>query len=206
MESARNYPRSFEELLKEGAVAGSDTLTAAGVAMIVIGALAILAPLASGVVFDMIFGALLIGVAIVEFVEAVHSGTWQRGVLLGLAGLVALATGLLTIARPLVGLVALTVVFLGYLVFAGVFRIVMAFALPRGTPGRFWAFLSGAVALVLAYMAIGLLPNISAWLIGTYIGVSLILAGVARLSLARGVRRATGLLGAPPPAPHGAHA
>jgi uncharacterized membrane protein HdeD (DUF308 family) len=202
MESAK----TFEEMLKEGAIAGSDTLTAGGVAMIVIGALAIVAPLASGVVFDMIFGALLIGVAIVEFVEAVHSGTWQRGVLLGLAGIVALATGLLTIARPLVGLVALTVVFLGYLVFAGVFRVVMAFALPRGTPGRFWGFLSGVVALVLAYMAIGLLPNISAWLIGTYIGVSLILAGVARLSLARGVRRATGLLGAPPAAPRGVHA
>jgi uncharacterized membrane protein HdeD (DUF308 family) len=206
MESAKNHPRTFEELLQQGAVAGSDILTAAGVAMLVIGVLAILAPLASGVIFDVIFGALLMGVAIVEFVEAVHSGTWQRGVLLGLAGIAALATGLLAIARPLVGLVALTVVFLGYLAFAGVFRIVMAFALPRGTPGRFWGFLSGVVSLVLAYMAIGLLPNISAWLIGTYVGVSLIFAGVARLSLARGVRRATGLLGVPPPAVRGAHA
>jgi len=202
MESAK----TFEGMLKEGVLAAGDTLTAGGVAMIVLGALAILAPLATGVVFDMVFGALLIGVAIVEFVEAMHSGTWQRGLLLGLAGIVALATGLLTIARPLVGLVALTVVFLGYLVFAGVFRIVMAVALPPGTPGRFWGFVSGVVALALAYMAIGLLPNISAWLIGTSIGVSLIFAGVARLTLARGVRRATGLLAAPPAAARGAHA
>jgi uncharacterized membrane protein HdeD (DUF308 family) len=199
-------PRTFEELLKEGTLAGGDTLIMGGVAMIVIGVLAIIAPLASGIVFDMFFGALFIAAGIVEFVEAVHSGTWQRGLLLGLAGVVALAAGLLTIARPMVGLVALTIVFLGYLIFVGAFRIVMAFQLPRGTPGRFWAFVSGVVALVFAYLAIGQMPNISSWLIGTYIGVSLIFAGVARLSLARGVRKAAGLVGAPPPTPRGAHA
>jgi len=93
---------TFEEMLKEGALAGGQTLTACGAAMIVIGALAILAPLATGIVFDMVFGALLIGIGIVEFVEALRTGTWQRGVLLGLAGVLALATGLFTIARPLV--------------------------------------------------------------------------------------------------------
>jgi uncharacterized membrane protein HdeD (DUF308 family) len=81
----------------------------------------------------------------------------------------------------------------------------MAFQLPRHAPGRFWAFASGVVAIVLAYLAISQLPNISAWLIGTYVGVSLIFAGVARISLARGFRKAAGLLGAPP-APRGAHA
>lgn len=199
-------PKTFEEMLKEGVIAGGDTLVATGVAMIVIGIIAIIAPLASGIVFDMLFGALFIGVGIVEFVEALRSGTWQRGLLLGLTGIVALAAGLITIARPVVGLVALTIVFLGYLVFAGAFRIVMAFQLPRGTPGKVWAFVSGVVALVLAYLFIAQLPNVSAWLIGTFLGVSLIFAGVARLSLARGVRRTVGLLGAPPPAPRGAHA
>lgn len=202
MESAK----TFEEMLKEGVIAGGDTLVATGVAMIVIGVIAIISPLASGIVFDMLFGALFIGVGIVEFVEALRSGTWQRGLLLGLTGVVALAAGLVTIARPVVGLVALTIVFLGYLVFAGAFRIVMAFQLPRGTPGKVWAFVSGVVALVLAYLFIAQLPNVSAWLIGTFLGVSLIFAGVARLSLARGVRRTVGLLGAPPPAPRGAHA
>jgi uncharacterized membrane protein HdeD (DUF308 family) len=59
---------------------------------------------------------------------------------------------------------------------------------------------------VFAYLAIGQLPNISVWLIGTYVGVSLVFAGVARISLARGFRKATAMLGAPPQAGHGAHA
>jgi uncharacterized membrane protein HdeD (DUF308 family) len=197
--------KTFQDLLKEGTLTASDTLLATGVAMVVIGILAIIAPMASGLLFNMFFGALLIGAGIVELIDAFGVGTWQRSVLLGLAGLVTLAAGALYIARPVVGLVVLTVVFIAYLVFVGAFRIVMAFQLPRGSPGKVWGFVSGIVSLVLAYLAIGQMPNVSLWLIGTFIGVSLIFAGVARISLARGFRKATQLL-TPPPAERGAHA
>ena len=197
--------KTFQDMLKEGTLTATDEVLTTGVAMVVIGILAILAPMASGVLFDMFFGALLIGAGIVEFIDAFRAGTWQRGVLLGLAGIVTLAAGVLYIARPVVGLVVLTVVFIAYLIFVGAFRIVLAFQLPRGSPGKGWGFVSGIVALVLAYLTIGQMPNISVWLIGTFIGVSLIFAGVARIALARGFRKATDLLGASP-AQRGAHA
>jgi uncharacterized membrane protein HdeD (DUF308 family) len=197
--------KTFQEMLKEGTLTATEGLIATGVATVVIGILAILAPLATGVVFDMLFGALLIGAGIVELIDAFRAGTWQRAALLGLAGVVTLAAGVLYIARPVTGLVVLTVVFIAYLVFVGAFRIVMAFQLPSGAPGKGWAFVSGIVALVLAYLAIAQMPTVSVWLIGTFIGVSLIFAGVARISLARGFRKATDLLGAPP-AQRGAHA
>jgi uncharacterized membrane protein HdeD (DUF308 family) len=198
--------KTFQDMLKAGGLMASDALLATGVAMVVIGILAILAPLASGLVFDMFFGALLIGAGIVELIDAFRATTWQRGVLLGLAGVVTLAAGVLYLARPVVGLVVLTVVFIAYLIFVGAFRIVMAFQLPKGSPGKVWAFVSGIVTLLLAYLAIAQMPTISMWLIGTFIGVSLIFAGVARISMARGFRNATDLLGAPPPAQRGAHA
>jgi len=197
--------KTFQDMLKEGTLTASDALLATGIAMVVIGVVAILSPLASGVLFNLIFAAVLIGAGIVEFTDAVRSGTWQRGVLLGLAGIVTVAAGVFFIARPVVGLVALSIVFLGYLIFMGVFRIVMAFQLPRGAPGKVWSFVSGVVALVLAYLAIGQMPSLSLWLIGTFVGVSLIFSGIARMSLARGFQKATGLLGAPP-AQRGAHA
>ncbi len=197
--------KTFQDMVKEGTLGATDGLLTTGIAMVVIGILAILAPLASGIVFDMFFGALFIGAGIVEFIDAFRAGTWQRGVLLGLAGIITLAAGALYIVRPVVGLVVLTVVFIAYLILVGAFRIVLAFQLPRGSPGKVWGFVSGIVALVLAYLTIGQMPNISVWLIGTFIGVSLIFAGVARISLARGFRKATDLLGAPP-AQRGAHA
>jgi uncharacterized membrane protein HdeD (DUF308 family) len=196
--------RTFQDMVREGSVTMGDTLLTTGIAMVVFGVLALIAPLASGVLFDMVFGAILIAAGIVEFIDAVRAGTWQRGVLLGLAGIVTLTAGVLYVDRPVVGLVALTFVFIAYLVFVGALRVVMAFQLPRGAPGKAMAFVNGIVSLVLAYLAIGQMPNISLWLIGTFVGVSLIFAGAARISLARGFRRVSAQMGAP--ATHGAHA
>src|SRR6266851_2507176 len=135
--------KTFQDMLKESTLSATEPALATGIAMVVIGILAILAPLASGVVFDMFFGALLIGAGIVELIDAFRAETWQRGVLFALAGIITLAAGVLYIARPVVGLVALTVVFIAYLIFLGAFRIVMAFQLPRGSPGKVWGFVSG---------------------------------------------------------------
>ena len=192
-------------MLKQGTRSVADSLMAIGIALVVLGVIALVAPLASGVLFDILFGALLTGAGLVEFMDAFRSSTWQRGLLLALAGIITLAAGVLYIARPLVGLLALTVVFLGYLMFLGVLRIVLSFQMPRGTPGKGMSFVSGVVALVLAFIAISGLPNMTPWLIGTFIGVSLIFAGVARITVARGFRQAEHLL-SPAPAHGGAHA
>ncbi len=196
--------RTVGDTLREGTHAASDVLMALGIALVILGILAIIAPLASGVVFNLLFGTLLIGAGLVELIDTFSSSSWQRGALLALAGLVTLAAGILFIARPIVGLVALTVVFIGYLLFVGVFRIVAAFGSPRGTPGKGMAFVSGVVAIVLAYFGITRLPDVSLWLIGTFVGVSLIFAGVARISAARGIRKATAVLGTAQPT-GGAH-
>jgi uncharacterized membrane protein HdeD (DUF308 family) len=187
----------FLGMVKHGTHSIGDVLLAMGIALVVLGGIAVLAPLASGFLFDILFGALLIGAGIVEFMDAFRSGSWQRGALLGLAGLVTLAAGILYIARPLVGLVALTVVFLAYLAFLGTFRIVMSVHLPRGTPGKVMSFVSGLLTLALAFIAGSELPSISPWLIGTFIGASLIVAGVARISLALGFRKAEHVVEAP---------
>jgi len=196
----------FGEALKKDTLAGSDAFMAGGVAMVVIGVLAALAPLASGIVFNLLFGALMIGAGIVELVDAFGAGKWQRGVLGALAGILTLAAGFLTVMRPVLGLVALTIAFIGYLLFVGAFRIVMAFQLPTSAGGKFWTFLSGVVTLLLAGVAIAQMPITSIWLIGTYVGVSLVLGGVARISLARGFRKVADAMGTPAQTMQGAHA
>lgn len=193
----------FLGMLRQGTRSVADSLTALGIALVVLGVIALIAPLTSGLLFDILFGALLTGAGLVEFMDAFRSETWQRGLLLALAGIITLAAGVLYVSRPLVGLLALTVVFLGYLMFLGVLRIVLSFQMRRGTPGKGMSFVSGIAALVLAFIAISGLPSVTPWLIGTFIGVSLILAGVARISVARGFRRAEHVL---TPAHGGAHA
>ncbi len=195
----------FLGILKQGTRSVGDALLTMGIALIVLGVLALLAPLASGLLFDILFGALLTGAGIVELIDAFRSSTWQRAVLLALAGLVTLAVGILFIAQPLVGLLALTVALLAYLMSLGTFRLVMSIQLPRGTPGRGMSFVSGLVAIVLAFITIAQLPSVSPWLIGTFIGASLVFAGGARIAVARGIRRAEQVF-TPAPVHGGAHA
>lgn len=195
---------TLKQALKEDVEASSKVLTATGVAMVIIGILAALTPLASGLAFDVLFGALLVAAGIVELFDAIRSDRWQRGVLVALGGIVTLALGVLYVMRPMVGLVTLTAVFIAYLVFAGAFRIVLAFELPPGVPGKLWTFLSGAVALMLAFVAIRQMPTTSLWLIGTYIGATLFTGGIARISLGRGFRKAADLMASPAHAAHGA--
>jgi uncharacterized membrane protein HdeD (DUF308 family) len=188
---------TFREALKEDTLAGSDAWMTTGVAMVIIGVLAALAPLASGIVVNLLFGALLVGVGVVELVDAFRAATWQRGVLTALAGILTLAAGVLSVVSPVAGLVSLTFVFIGYLIFVGAFRMVLAFQLPTGAGGKFWTFLSGVMSLALAALAIAQMPITSAWLIGTYVGVSLVFGGIARISLARGFRKVADVVGAP---------
>ncbi len=197
---------SIRKVLNEETLAGADALLATGIAMVIVGILAALAPLASGILFNLLVGAALIAAGIVELVDAFRSSRWQRGVLVALTGIVTLVAGVACILNPIVGLVALTVVFIGYLVLAGVFRMVLAFQLPSGLSGRFWTFLSGAAGLVLAFVALSQLPITSLWLIGTFVGASLLTGGIARISLARGLRRAIVRVDPPAHALHGAHA
>jgi len=185
-------------IVKQGTRSVVDTLMTMGIALVILGIIALVAPMTSGLLFDILFGALLTGAGIVEFMDAFRSGTWQRGALLALAGIVTLAAGILYMARPLVGLLALTVVFLAYLIFLGSFRLLMSFQLPRGTPGKGMSFVSGVVAIVLAFISLAALPSVSPWLVGTFIGVSLIFAGGARIALALGLRRSQHRLGSSP--------
>ena len=60
----------FLAMLKQGTRSAGDILMAMGIALVVLGIIALLAPLAGGLLFDILFGALLIGAGIVEFIDA----------------------------------------------------------------------------------------------------------------------------------------
>jgi uncharacterized membrane protein HdeD (DUF308 family) len=183
-------PTTIESRLSDVAKQFGGSMQVAGVAMIVLGVIAMLAPFASGVVFDVIFAALLIGVGIAQLAEAFHAERWQRGVLVGISGIVAIVAGGIALARPVIGLIALTFVFIVFLVIDGSARLAVGFGLPRGTSGKGWVIASGIVAIVLALLAALSMPQSSFWLIGTFVGASLVVGGISRLMMSREVRRA----------------
>ena len=158
------------------------------VLMIAAGILAILVPPAAGISVA-IFVAWMIGLSgLGHLLFAWHMRTtgsllWQL-----LVGVLYLAVAFYLISRPVAGLASLTLVLASYMFVKGILEFVLAIRM-RPFPGSRWLFFDGLMAVVVGAM-IGLSwPSSTEWAIGTLIGVSILFAGISRLSLSLAARR-----------------
>jgi uncharacterized membrane protein HdeD (DUF308 family) len=154
--------------------------------MIVVGLLALAAPLAAGIAATGVvaWGLLILGVLHLWFswhTRGVGALVWE--VLIGAAYLFA---GVFILTHPLAGLVTLTLLLGSYLLVKGVVEIIGGFS-TRGVPGSGWLLIDGVISLILAAMIWFHLPSTAVWVIGTLIGFSILFSGLSRLflSLAR---------------------
>jgi uncharacterized membrane protein HdeD (DUF308 family) len=160
----------------------------AGCALILVGLLAILAPLLAGVALEAIIAWLLILGGISHLFLAWHvrgagAHTWE--VLIGLAYL--LAGGYLFF-HPLAGLIGLTAILGAYLLIKGIFELIAGFAI-RAIPGGRWLLLDGAINLILGIIIWRQFPYAASWIVGTLIGLAVLFSGISRLALALAARR-----------------
>jgi len=92
------------------------------------------------------------------------------------------------IARPVLGVASLTLVLASLFLIEGILNIVLFFQM-RSLRGSSWVLIDGVITLLLGLMIYMQWPSSSAWAIGTLVGVSMILSGIARVSLSLAVRR-----------------
>jgi uncharacterized membrane protein HdeD (DUF308 family) len=152
-----------------------------GIVLIVAGILAIILPVIAGVALTALLGwvLLLAGVAHLVYAwgarGAAGSGVWQ-----GVIGLLYLLVALYLIFHPARGLVTLTLLLAIYFVVEGVFALILFFRLRR--THRAGVFLwDGLITLLLGLIIWAHWPLSSAWAIGTIVGISLLMSGIARL-------------------------
>lgn len=156
--------------------------------MIVAGVFAICLPLVAGVAFESFVAWLLL------FSAALHLAFAWRGHNSGgvlwevLVGLTYGVFGFYLLARPLVGLAAITLTVVFYLLAKAVLEFVQWFQ-RRTAPGRAWLCVDGIISLVLAVMIWATWPSSAAWVVGTLIGFSMLFSGLSRLVLSLAVRR-----------------
>jgi len=86
-------------------------------------------------------------------------------------------------------MITLTAVLAFYIVVSGIFELVV-FARLRRLRGAIWFLVDGVVSLVLAGLIFFQWPWSSLWFIGTLVGISLLLSGVARITLPLSLRPA----------------
>jgi uncharacterized membrane protein HdeD (DUF308 family) len=92
------------------------------------------------------------------------------------------------IAHPAFGVAGLTLV-LGIFLFAEGFTDVIFYFATRKSGNSPWMLLDGIITLILGFMICNRWPSSSLWVIGTLVGISMVMTGTTRLMMALAVRK-----------------
>lgn len=104
-----------------------------------------------------------------------------------LGGALALVVGIAFLRRPGLGAAVLTLLLGTALLIGGVARIIGGIG--ERHEGRVWIILNGVITLLLGLLIVGGWPRSTLWVLGTFLGVDLIVEGVTFIALGSTLRR-----------------
>ena len=151
-----------------------------GALLIIIGLLAILLPFIAGIAITAFIGWLLLFAGIVHLIYCWHSRKTSGVIWQLLIAILYLFVGFYLIFHPARGLVTLTLLLASYFVIEGVIELVLYFRLRRSHRSG-WFLWDGLITLLLGILIWAHWPFSSVWVLGTLIGISLLISGFTRL-------------------------
>jgi uncharacterized membrane protein HdeD (DUF308 family) len=169
-------------------------LLALGILMIILGAIAIAAPVAATIAVQFMLGWLLVITGIAEAIHAFMVRGWRGFLLELLSAVLYLGVGILLLVNPLEGALALTIVLAAFLVVEGIFKIIMAMRV-RDHDGWGWLLASGILSVILGALIWAQWPASGLWVIGLLVGIQLLFTGWSLVMLALAARRRRHALG-----------
>jgi uncharacterized membrane protein HdeD (DUF308 family) len=161
--------------------------------LIVCGFLAILLPIETSFGVVIVISWLLMISGVVQFVHAIRGRTAGSRFWTGVIALIHFGMGLFFRLDPGIGIAALTLALIAFFIAQGVIGIVDWFR-SRGSGASGWLLFESAITLILGLMIWRHWPSGSLWVIGTLVGINMIMFGTTRLMLALAVRRATKMI------------
>ena len=167
--------------------------------LIIFGLLAIAIPFAASVGIVIIVGWLLLFDGFAQAVHAFQSNGSGHFAWKLLVAVLYVAAGIYLIARPALGVAGFTLALGIFFLAEGISDVVAYFSM-RTTVGSGWILLDGVITLLLGLMIWNQWPSSSLWVIGTLVGISMLMTGTTRLMMALAFRRvAKGLVEKPFP-------
>ncbi|WP_435141184.1 HdeD family acid-resistance protein [Pseudopelagicola sp. nBUS_19] len=154
-----------------------------GIMSLIAGIIALLNPFAASLTATLIAGwsFLILGaLQIIAGLQAEGTGSKLLGTLIGL---VALIIGINIVAKPMEGLITLTMIAGVMFLVSGIFKAWVGFANAEG-PLRSALILSGLVSIVLGVMVLSNFPQSAEVVLGIMLGIELLSNGVSAIALA----------------------
>jgi len=170
--------------------AKSGWIIALGVVYVLAGLIALGSVVFATKVTVFVVGIMMLISGVAEVFNAFQIKTWGKFLLWLLLGALYIVAGFITFENPLLAAAVLTLMLGFVLVASGIMRIVLAFSMKSGTPWA-WVVLSGAITLLLGLVILVHWPVSGLYILGIFLGVDLIIAGIGWIGVGFGLRRLT---------------
>jgi uncharacterized membrane protein HdeD (DUF308 family) len=159
---------------------------ALGIALILLGAVALAIPFVVTVTSVLFTGWLLVVAGAMQTIHGFWRRAWSGFFLDLLTGVLYLVVGFMFIDRPLEAVEAVTLIMAAALMFVGAMRVFVA--LSSNFHHWVWLLINGVISLALGLLIFRGWPESSYFIIGLFIGIDMVFYGWALVMLAMGVR------------------
>ena len=163
-----------------------------GILLVILGLAAIIVPPIASLAITIFLGWMFliagIGGLIITFWVRQMPGFWWSLISAALAVL----AGLVLLARPVQGVLTLTIVVGAYFLAEGVATIMYALEHRRELSGRWsWLLVAGLMDILISFIIIAGLPGSAEWALGLLVGINLLFGGATLIGMALAARNAT---------------
>ncbi len=162
-------------------------LLCGGGILIILGMIAVGAPLFMSLAIEQILGWILLGGGIVQGFQWFRERRKVHGWTSLLVSLLGILAGVVLLVKPLQGVLTLTLILCFYFIAQGILQILASLKV-RPLPGWGWILISGITALLLGLMMWRQFPSSASWAIGLLVGVNLLIMGWSSVALGLGSR------------------
>jgi uncharacterized membrane protein HdeD (DUF308 family) len=161
-----------------------------GIAMLVLGVIAVLAPAVAGTWVVYIIGAVLLVTGITQLYSGFNAEGWSAKTIPLILGVITTLAGIGVLGNPILGLGTLTLLLVIFFGAEGLWKIIASLRY-RPAEGWLWLLASGAISLILALMIWNQWPVSGLWAVGILVGVNLITTGLSLIVLASAIKALT---------------
>lgn len=146
-----------------------------GIALIVLGLIAVNYAITATFVSVMFLGTVMMFAGGIHLVEAFTAGKWNMFFVHILISILYLVFGFVIFRQPAATAAVVTLLMAAFFFTAGIFRIISAISMQMPQWG--WLLFSGIVSVLLGILVTASWPASALWILGVYIGVDMIVTG-----------------------------
>lgn len=159
-----------------------------GILFTLFGCLAIALPQLATIGIELVIGWLFLIAGLFQLIRTFRSRGASSFWWSLLSSLLSIAVGVILLARPMEGILTLTLILAVFFIIEGITEIGMATKIkPLG--GWAWLLFSGILALGMAVLIWVGWPGTAAWVIGLLVGINMLFFGFSMMGLAFALRR-----------------